>query len=242
MSEAVLTLVPDTTNTGKQLRVHQLTVSSQTVYQQCVSMADSSGNLATVKPASTAAVATDTSLVVAVNPNTSVVTNGDGPVTGGAVASKSLLQGAQFNAYASLPALTTTQQGALQSDLTGNLKVSVAPMGTPVYGSTSSGGAGAANVTLASASGKMLYLDGFDLDGLGATAGSAISVTVTGILGGTLTFTVGIPAGATVPYHQSWRFNPPLQANAVNTNIVVNVPSFGSGNTASSCNAFAHLI
>jgi len=242
MSEAVLTLVPDTSNAGKQLRLHQLTVSAQTVYQQCMSMADSAGNLATVKAASTAAVATDTSLVVAVNPNTSVVTNGDGPVTGGTVATKSLLQGAQFNAYASLPALTAAQQGALQCDLAGNLKVATAPMGTPVYGTASSGGAAAANVTLASASAKMLYLDGFDLDGLGATAGNAISVTITGILGGTLTYTVGIPAGVTVPYHQSFRFNPPLQASAANTNIVVNVPSFGSGNTASTCNAFGHLI
>ena len=37
-------------------------------------------------------------------------------------------------------------------------------------------------------------------------------------------------------------YNPPLQASAVNTNIVVNVPSFGSGNTASSTNAYGHYV
>jgi hypothetical protein len=114
--------------------------------------------------------------------------------------------------------------------------------GTPIYGGAASGGAAPAVATLVIPAAKMGYIDGFDLDGLGATAGSAIAVTIAGLLGGTLTFQVGIPAGVTVPFSLSRRFNPPLQASAVATNIVVTAPSFGAGNTQSSCNAYGHYF
>jgi hypothetical protein len=195
-----------------------------------------------VTPASTAAIATNKALVVALHPTSPVTTNAEQTAAAGTAATKCFLNGAQFLAYGSLPSLTTGQGAALQTDASSNLKVGITPLGTPVYGTASSGGAAAANVTLAAVAAKMLYLDGFDLDGLGATAGSAVSVTVVGLLGGTLTFTVGIPAGATVPFTLSKRFNPPLQASAVNTAIVVNNPSWGSGNTASTTNAYGHYI
>lgn len=182
----------------------------------------SGGNEAAVKAASTAAAAADKALVVSLSPNS--------PPVG------------TFTAWASLPALTTGQSASLQTDPTSNLKVGVAPLGTPIYASAN-GGAQANNVTLTIPANKMGYLDGFDIDGLGATSGSAIAVTVTGLLGGTLTFSVGIVAGATTPITPCVkRFNPPLQGSAVNTNIVVNVPSFGSGNTAASANAYGHYI
>jgi hypothetical protein len=95
---------------------------------------------------------------------------------------------------------------------------------------------------LAGVAAKMMFLDGFDVDGLGATAGSAVSVTITGLLGGTLTFLMGVPAGVTTPFAYSKRFNPPLQASAVNTSIAVVVASFGSGNTASTVNAYGHSL
>ncbi len=206
-----------------------------------VGLADGTTGPAAIKAASTAAGATDKALVVSVSPNSPAATNADGSVTGGAVASKSLLGGVQFNAYGSLPALTTTQQGALQADPTGTLKTGISPLGTPIY-ATGNGAAQANNVTLTIPAAKMGYLDGFDIDGTGATAGSAVAVTITGLLGGTLTFQVGIPAGATVPVQISKRFSPPLQASAVATNIVVNVPSFGTGNLAASTNAYGHYI
>lgn len=138
---------------------------------------------------------------------------------------------------------TDKQLTPLVGDLAGTLNTGVMPLGTPIYaGSGASGGAAAANSTLTIPANKMGYLDGFDIDGLGATAGSAIAVTITGLLGGTLTYEVGIPAGVTVPFTYSKRFNPPLQASAVNTNIVVNVPSFGTGNTQSSSVAYGHYV
>jgi hypothetical protein len=148
-----------------------------------------------------------------------------------------------FRTWANRFAVTTDKQlSPLVGDLAGNLQVAVQPNGTPVYGGTASTIAGATTTTLTIPAGKMGYLDGFDIDGLGATAASAIVVTVAGLLGGTLTYEVGIPAGVGVPLSYSKRFNPPLQCNAVNTNIVVTVPTFGAGNVAASTNVYGHYI
>jgi hypothetical protein len=121
-----------------------------------------------------------------------------------------------------------------------SLQTGTAPLGTPIYNGANAGAT--QNVaTLAIPSAVTGYLDGFDIDGLGATAGSAIAVTVAGLLGGTLTYQIGIPAGVTTPITPiRLRFNPPLKASAANTNIVVTCPSFGSGNTAASVNAYGH--
>lgn len=195
-----------------------------------------------VTPASTAAIATNKGLVVSLHPTSPVTTNADQTVAAGTVATKAFLIGGQFLQWASNLALTTAQAAAIQVDQLGSQKVAVMPPGTPVYASDSTGNASATTATLTIPANKMGFLDGFDIDGLGATGGSAISVTVTGALGGTLTYKFGVPAGATVPVHQSFRFNPPIQASAVNTNLVVGVPSFGSGNTASSVNAYGHYV
>lgn len=76
----------------------------------------------TIKPASTAALATDTALVVAVSPNNTVKTqdNADGPVSPGAAAANSQLVGMVYNS--TVPAPTNTQQLAMQSDQYGNLQ------------------------------------------------------------------------------------------------------------------------
>ncbi len=198
-----------------------------------------------VTPASTAAVAANKALVVAIHPTSLAGTNADGGAAAGAAGAagaKTLLVGGVFTAWGSLPAGTTTQQVGNQCDPSGTLKVGSAVLGTPIYGSTDSGGAAAANVSLTIPAAKMGFLDGFDIDGLGATAGSAIAVTITGLLGGTLTFRIGVPAGVTVPVTYSKRFNPPLQASATAQAIAVNVPSFGTNNTASSCNAYGHYV
>lgn len=101
----------------------------------------------------------------------------------------------------------------------------------------------ATNTTLTIPSAKMGYLDGFDIDGMGATAGSVVIVTVAGLLGGTLNYALPIVAGNTTPNPSfTKRFNPPLQASATNTNIVVSVPSFGSGSPGQSTNTFGHYV
>jgi hypothetical protein len=90
-------------------------------------------NTAAVKAASTAAVATDPALVVAISPNNTPVlpsgaataanqTSVIGSASGGAAATSSLLSGGQYNT--SLPTLTNGQQAAIQLDSSGRAIVS----------------------------------------------------------------------------------------------------------------------
>lgn len=98
--------------------------------------------------------------------------------------------------------------------------------------------AAANNQTLAGAASLRTYIAGFCISGGGATAASIITVTVTGLTN-TLSFSVPVPAGATagvLPLVVN--FDPPLPASADNTAIVVNVPSFGAGNTAAAATAW----
>jgi hypothetical protein len=99
--------------------------------------------------------------------------------------------------------------------------------------------AAANNQTLAGVAGKTTYISGFHVDGLGATGASTITVTITGLAGAaTLSYTVNIPAGATVAIARlQIEFARPIPANAANTAIVVNVPSFGVGNTVAQAGA-----
>lgn len=92
--------------------------------------------------------------------------------------------------------------------------------------------AAANNVTLPNVAGQTTFITGFEITGAGATAASTIAVTVTGILGGTKSYRLVIPAGAGVEIARLLvEFARPIPASGVNTAIVVNVPSFGAGNT-----------
>ena len=110
-----------------------------------------------------------------------------------------------------------------------------------VVGSTAA--AAANNQTLAAAAGKRTYIAGFYVDGLGATGASVITITVTG-LGVTLTFKLSIPAGTGTQLANRLlvTFPRPIPASADNTAIVVNVPSFGAGNTESDAGAWGFQI
>ena len=123
--------------------------------------------------------------------------------------------------------LTTTPSG------TQNVAITGAPPGTDLTASAT-GVASAATATLAAAAGKFTYITGFEVTGGGATVGSLISVTVTGVVTGTLTYVFAVPTGATggaTPLIVE--FSRPIPSSAVNTAIAVVVPSFGAGNTNS---------
>lgn len=114
---------------------------------------------------------------------------------------------------------------------------------TPVIASSGNVAAAVATATLTSAAGKTAYITGFSVTGSGATAGLPVSVTVTGILGGTLTFTYVAATGALLPNEPLViTFPSPLPASAVNTNIVVSCPSLGAGNTNNTVVAYGYRI
>jgi hypothetical protein len=109
---------------------------------------------------------------------------------------------------------------------------------TPINATSGNVAAASAVATLAAAAGKTTYITGFDITGGGATAASVVTATVTGLLGGTQSYTIAVPAGATLgitPLFVS--FPTPYPASAVNTAIVVTVPSLGAGNTNTVANA-----
>jgi hypothetical protein len=103
--------------------------------------------------------------------------------------------------------------------------------------------AGSAVATLTSAAGRLAYLTGLAVSGLGATAASVAAITITGLLGGTVNFGYPVPAGVGVAGPpMSLSFVPPLQASGPNVNIVVTVASLGAGNTAVAAMAQGYLI
>lgn len=103
--------------------------------------------------------------------------------------------------------------------------------------------AAVATATLAGAAGVTTYLSGFAFTYAGATAASVVTGTITGLLGGTQSFTVPVPTGATsggIPIVID--YNPPIPASATNTSIVVSVPSLGAGNTNATVSAWGYRV
>lgn len=97
--------------------------------------------------------------------------------------------------------------------------------------------------TLAGAASLTTYITGFQVTGGGATAASLAAVTVTGLIGGTATYIVGVVAGATAPNTPLVvTFNPPIPASAANTAIVVTAPALGAGNTNSAVVAHGYRV
>ncbi len=124
----------------------------------------------------------------------------------------------------------------LNTDANGNLvtvPLALVPAGaTQITASSGSVANANAVATLAAVAGKTTYIDGFTCTASGATAASVVTVTVTGVLGGTMTFIFTAPAGATLGATTlNVRFAAPIPASAANTAIVVTLPALGAGNT-----------
>ena len=113
---------------------------------------------------------------------------------------------------------------------------------TPITASSGNVAAATATATLSSKPGCTVYLTGFEVTGAGATGASVISVTVTGTIGGTMTYILAIPAGVTTSITPLIvEFSMPIAASNVNTNIVVSAPSFGAGNTNAAVVAHGYI-
>lgn len=118
----------------------------------------------------------------------------------------------------------------------------VLPAGATYVATSSTGAATAIGGTVLSAVGKRAYLAGIVITGAGATAASVITAAVTNTTP-SLSFKIVIPAGATTSIQPLIvNFNPPIPANALNTGINVNLPSFGAGNTDAACVAWGYYV
>lgn len=120
----------------------------------------------------------------------------------------------------------------IRTDTTGlQLSGTLAP-GTVVIGDSGNLAATAGAATLPGVAGKTTYITGFEVTGSGATAATKVLVTVTGLVGAaTKTYVMVVPAANNTSIQPLIvQFPAPLPANAANTAIVVNLPSFGVGN------------
>jgi len=115
---------------------------------------------------------------------------------------------------------------------------------TPIAASSGNVAASSAVATLSGTSGKTTYISGFQCTGSGSTSASVVTIAITGTVSGTnlsytFTSTAGVLLGDT-PITQN--FNPAIPASAANTNIVVTMPSLGTGNTNAACNAYGYQL
>lgn len=79
------------------------------------------------------------------------------------------------------------------------------------------------------------FCSGFEVTAGGATAGSIGTFTITGLLGGTLTYKVPVPTGVTAGASPLMvQFNPALAGVGVGTDVVGSLAAAGAGNTAAS--------
>lgn len=93
--------------------------------------------------------------------------------------------------------------------------------------------------TIPAISGKIAHLTSLRIEGLGATAGSTKTATVTGVAGDDLAYPVVVVAGATDPNDTvNKRFPFGLPAEDDETDIVVSCPALGAGNTHNLVSAF----
>jgi len=157
-----------------------------------VKIVDTAGtNLATVKPASTAPVATDTSLVTALNPNSPGII-----ATGGSTTALSVPT--NFNSQYPVNSVTTAPTA-----ITGN----------------ATGAASAVVGTLAAAASKTTFICGFNVSSIGGTV-TIGPVTVAGLIGSSQVYQLPVNATAgQVLLTQN--FSPCIPASAVNTAITI---------------------
>jgi hypothetical protein len=96
--------------------------------------------------------------------------------------------------------------------------------------------------TLPGVAGKFTYIQGFQCTASGATAGLAVTVTVTGIttpMNFTFIYPAGVAVGAT-PLVVN--FPQPIPSSAVNTAIVVTLPASGAGGTNATAAAWGYQL
>lgn len=107
------------------------------------------------------------------------------------------------------------------------------PVGaTAITAASGNVAAAAAVATLPGVANKTTYITGFTITGGGATAAALVLATLVGCVSGTLTFVYGAVAGAALASQALVvSFDTPIPASAVNTAIVLTLPSLGAGNT-----------
>lgn len=98
---------------------------------------------------------------------------------------------------------------------------------------TASGANAAQAATITPAAGVTAFIQSLRIEGLGATAATEVTATLTGVAGGTISYPVSVPAGVAVPITPIEDSFPGrgLAGSAAGQAITLNLPAFGAGNT-----------
>jgi hypothetical protein len=102
----------------------------------------------------------------------------------------------------------------------------------------------ALNVVINYVTNRYLYVAGFEVTGLGATAAATNIITLANLVGPSTTFYYSyvVPAGVTTAAPVlSIQYTRPIQV-ASNMNAVLTVPAFGAGNTYAAANLHGVLV
>lgn len=113
----------------------------------------------------------------------------------------------------------------------------------PVDAASGNGANAQITATLPAVVGKTNYVTGFEITGGGATAAALVVATLAGVLGGTISYVFGVPAGATVacaPLIVEFLF--PIPAAALNTAIVLTLPALGAGSTNAAVSLHGFIV
>lgn len=104
---------------------------------------------------------------------------------------------------------------------------------SPVFtASASTSTTGTVAATLTTGTGDTFwYCCGFEIAYGGATAGSIVNATLSGLLGGTITYPLAVPTGVTSGALIQVEFPMALIQAAVATPVVLTVPALGAGST-----------
>lgn len=109
--------------------------------------------------------------------------------------------------------------------------------GTAIAGTSGDVANASAAAALTAVALKTNYVTGVEFTFSGATAASVVVATITGLLGGTQSFVVAVPAGATLGGTPLLlKFDPSHPASAVNTAITATLPALGAGNAHACAN------
>lgn len=141
-------------------------------------------------------------------------------------------QGAKADAAITDPTVSASVVSTLKGLL--SLLRLVQPQSTQTSASASVAAAAMTPTLAAPGAGLFNYVTGLAITGGGATAGSIINATLTGLAGGTKTYSLAIPTGAILGVQLIIEFDAPLKAAGANSAVTLNVPSFGAGNTNAS--------
>lgn len=114
---------------------------------------------------------------------------------------------------------------------------------TPVHAFSGIVANATASAAIPAVAGKTSYLTGLEVTGMGATAATAVALSLLGTQGGTLGYVVPVPAGATVGITPLVvQFNPPIPASGVNQAITAQLQAFGAGNAQAAVTAHGYQL